>query len=130
MKQRFFAKLNSRAGESIAETLIALLISALALVMLAGAVSSAANVVTKSKKAMAEYYAADAILAQRPASVTDANVTKASATVKIAKSSGDGGRSVNVSYDCVSFRNTRLSAKPVISYDYTPASTSGGGGGS
>lgn len=49
MKKRLLAKLRGRAGESIAETLIALLISALALVMLAGAISSAANIVRTSK---------------------------------------------------------------------------------
>lgn len=49
MKKRIAAKLRGRAGESIAETLIALLISALALVMLAGAISSAANMITKSR---------------------------------------------------------------------------------
>ena len=41
-------KLHSKAGETIAETLVALLISALALVMLAGALSAAAKVITTS----------------------------------------------------------------------------------
>ena len=49
-------KLYSRAGESIGETLIALLISALALLMLAGAVSSASKIVTRNKAAMESYY--------------------------------------------------------------------------
>ena len=49
-------KLRSTAGESIGETLIALLISALALVMLAGAVSSASNIITRSNDAMNDYY--------------------------------------------------------------------------
>ena len=52
-------KLRSRKGESIGETLVALLISALALLMLAGAVSSAANIVTTSKNKMETYYTAD-----------------------------------------------------------------------
>ena len=51
------SKLRSRAGESIGETLVALLISALALVMLAGAVSSAAGIVKQSNEAMGRYYA-------------------------------------------------------------------------
>ena len=49
-------KLRGCKGESIGETLIALLISSLALLMLAGAVSSAANIVTTSKQKMVEYY--------------------------------------------------------------------------
>lgn len=60
MKEKVKGKLRSRAGESIGETLISLLISALALVMLAGAVSSAADIVKRSKKAMDQYYDANA----------------------------------------------------------------------
>lgn len=56
MKGKVFKKLRSRAGESIGETLIALLISALALLMLAGAVSSASRIVTRNKTAMEYYY--------------------------------------------------------------------------
>ncbi len=55
MMNRIKAKLRGRAGESIAETLIATLIAALALVMLAGAVASAARIVTTSRKAIEEY---------------------------------------------------------------------------
>lgn len=53
---RIRAKLRGKRGESIAETLIGLLISSLALVMLAGAVSSAANIVKNSRQAMRDYY--------------------------------------------------------------------------
>ena len=55
MKKRIIAKLRGKAGESIAETLIATLIAALALTMLAGAVGSAANIVTGSRKTMQTY---------------------------------------------------------------------------
>lgn len=56
MRRRIQSKIRSRAGESIGETLIALLISALALMMLAGAISSAARIVMRNKSAMEEYY--------------------------------------------------------------------------
>ena len=56
MKNPFLDKLRDRAGESIAETLVGLLISALALLMLAGALTSASNIVNKSKTAMEDYY--------------------------------------------------------------------------
>ena len=56
MRKRIQSKIKSRTGESIGETLIALLISALALIMLAGAISSAANIITRNKTAMEEYY--------------------------------------------------------------------------
>ena len=55
MINRIKKKLCGRAGESIAETLIATLIAALALVMLAGAVASAARIITTSRKAIEEY---------------------------------------------------------------------------
>lgn len=55
MIKRIKKKLCGNVGESIAETLVALLISALALVMLAGAISSAAKVIKDSKTAMDTY---------------------------------------------------------------------------
>ena len=56
MLRRMKNKLRSCVGESIGETLVALLIAALALLMLAGAVSSASRIVTRNKVAMEEYY--------------------------------------------------------------------------
>jgi len=55
MLKKIKAKLHGNAGESIAETLIATLIAALALVMLAGAVASAARIITDSRKAIEKY---------------------------------------------------------------------------
>ena len=52
-------KLNSQSGETIGETLVATLIAALALVMLAGAVSSGSNIILESKDKMNEYYEAN-----------------------------------------------------------------------
>lgn len=49
-------KLASQSGESIAETLVALLIASLALVMLAGAMSSSVDIVTGSKNKLDNYY--------------------------------------------------------------------------
>lgn len=54
------SKLRDTSGESIAETLIALLVSALALMMLAGAVDASTHVITRSKDKMTDYYAAEA----------------------------------------------------------------------
>ena len=56
MKEKIIRKLQSKAGDSIAEVLIALLISSLALVMLASMISSSANMITKSKSNMDDYY--------------------------------------------------------------------------
>ena len=56
MKEKIYNKILSNSGESIAETLVALLIAALGLVMLAGAVTASFNIVKNSKDKMTEYY--------------------------------------------------------------------------
>ena len=55
MLKKIKTKLRGKAGESIAETLISTLIAALALTMLAGAIGSAAKIVTGSRNAMQNY---------------------------------------------------------------------------
>ena len=49
-------KVRSRAGETIGETLVALLISSLALVMLAGTITAASSIIRNSKDKMDSYY--------------------------------------------------------------------------
>ena len=103
MNQRIVAKLRSQAGESIGETLVALLISALALLMLAGAISSAANMVRRSKTAMTAYYENDSSLAlvgesslQGEIAIGDGSLSQ---TFKIAYNKNEGfGDRVVVSY--------------------------------
>jgi len=62
MKTKLMEKLHSQAGESIAEVLIAVLISALALTMLAGMISSTVRMVNAGKEKMNTYYAENADL--------------------------------------------------------------------
>ena len=57
-------KLRRNAGESLAETLVALLISALAIVMLAGAIATATRLVTSSKNKLKTYYSNNEKLAK------------------------------------------------------------------
>lgn len=76
-------KLRSTAGESIAETLIAVLISALALVILAGAISATARIIIDSDNAMGRYYDMDANLATHSGTSSTLNVT-------ISKTDSDG----------------------------------------
>ena len=52
-------KLGGRGGETLAETLVALLISALAIVMLAGMITTSADMIHVSNRAFDEYYAAN-----------------------------------------------------------------------
>ena len=60
MRQWIKKKIHNQAGESIGETLVALLISALALMILAGAIGAATRIITRSNTAVKEYYDADA----------------------------------------------------------------------
>lgn len=109
MKKKTLAKLRSQSGESIAETLIALLISSLALVMLAGAVGSASRVITTSNAKMAEYYSMDNKLAEQKAEKADGSVT-----VSI-----EGNYSIKQQTDSVSYRfflNDAFGNTPVIAY--------------
>ena len=59
MKKKTLRKLRSQAGETIAEVLVALLISSVALIMLASMISSTNSMVTKSKNTMKDYYDAN-----------------------------------------------------------------------
>ena len=56
MRQNIKKKLRGSAGETITETLVALLVAALALVMLAGALTTAFRLITKSTGDLKTYY--------------------------------------------------------------------------
>ena len=56
LEKRTINKIRNLAGESIAETLIALLVAALALTMLAGAISGSASIITSGRNKLKEYY--------------------------------------------------------------------------
>ena len=66
MIQRIRNKIHSRKGETIGETLVALLISALALTMLAGAITAGSNMIKTSKDKISAYYNAAESMASLP----------------------------------------------------------------
>jgi len=112
LKKRMGRKLRSNAGESIGETLVALLISALALVMLAGAISSTANMITTSDAKMGEYYDGDDILVQQAASGGTAS------TITI---TGSDGTAETRNVSC--YTNAAFASKPVVAYQYVATGT-------
>lgn len=127
MKNRVLKKLYSQSGESIGETLIALLISALALVMLAGAVSAGMRIVTNSKAKMDEYYTVNNAIVAR---ATTAPTVKGTAAPGFSRNT----LTVNVSNllptgtipPATYWKNETLSAVPIIIYSIptqTPAPT-------
>ena len=75
MKKLVWKKLKEPSGETLTETLVALLIAALALVMLAGMISSTTRIVTQSKTTMNSYYAENNMVAEQGASEGTAYIT-------------------------------------------------------
>ena len=67
-------KLSGNQGDSIAEVLIALLISSLALVMLASMITSSSKMIISSKTKMEEYYSSSGALASPATSASPAPV--------------------------------------------------------
>ena len=75
MKRKIILKLRSSNGESLTETLVALLIAAIALVMLASMISSTTRIVTQSKAKMTEYYKANKTVAAQTGGGISGTVT-------------------------------------------------------
>lgn len=111
-------KLRSRAGESIGETMFALLISALALTMLAGAISSSGQVILKSERVMERYYegmnslAGSGVASGLSVQMKDDDT---GAIVKLFGGAEDEGEDVVVTYTV----NAVVPHKPVVSYRVT-----------
>ncbi len=101
-------KLNSRRGESIAETLVALLLSALALVMLAAAITSSTRVITASREKLKAYYDDN----EQSNGVVKMLSAEGSTTISITSSDDLPTQS----YTVACFVNDEFSQTPVISY--------------
>ena len=121
MKRRVFNKLSNQSGETIAETLVALLIASLALVMLAGAVSSAMNTVTRSKNTMDDYYTVNnALVVRSTAAPTKDGMTvnttngdyTGELTVSVPDLKHDNTAGIKVTY----WKNEQISGTQVITY--------------
>lgn len=112
--RRMIKRLRSRAGESLAETLVALLISALALLMLAGAISAATRVVTHSTAKLTDYYQGDRALVQ---GVAQNAGSSRSVTVNLADEAGE----VSQAFAAACYENTTFGAAAVDAYVAAPA---------
>lgn len=113
MNGRVKKKLFSQAGETIAETLIALLVSALALVMLAGAIGTAARIISQSETKMQQYYQANNTLASPG---TGEEGKKGTATIGFTKSGGSIKLVDTDSFSVKYTKNDEISSKPVVAY--------------
>lgn len=75
LRAKIISKLKGKAGESLAEVLIALLIAALAMTMLASVISTTARIVNESKTKIGKYYDANNTLESKPVTNSKATVT-------------------------------------------------------
>lgn len=111
MFEKLKRKLHSQAGESIGETLVSLLIASLALVMLAGAISSSYNVIMKGRNQLNQYYSAN----EQPSGVVQmaSGGSAVENGITIRDSTGAiSPRSCKVTY----YKNDQFNGKTVVAY--------------
>lgn len=104
------SKLNSRSGETLAETLIAVLISALALVLLLSMITASSRLIQNGEAKMQEMYDGSKKIEQ-------AEITPYDATVKINDNALDGLGEILVNVKLYKDADSSLSK-----YEYNPAS--------
>ena len=110
MKKKIKARVRSQAGETIAETLVALLISSLALLMLAGAVSAAVRMVLRSKNKLEAYYVQDENVAAHKTAAGTMTVTLTEESDGLSETIGP------FTYTGNYYQNDELGRITVISY--------------
>ena len=111
---RIRRKIQSNTGESIAETLVAVLLIALALTMLAAMISSTANMVKTSETKMNEYY-------EKNAALETFSSTDSQTSIVIAVTTTGDGSSNTIESPQVDYKlNDAFSNKPVVAYRLHP----------
>lgn len=103
-------KLNNRSGETLAETLIAVLISALALVLLLSMITASSRLIQNGEAKIQEMYDGSKKIEQ-------AEITPFDATVKINDNALDGLEEISVNVKLYKDADSSLSK-----YEYNPAS--------
>ncbi len=105
-------KIKSRAGESLAETLVSLLIASCALVMLAGTLSAASGIIIKGRDRLKAYYSENELpggVVKRGSEGTEPAGTE---DIIIKDKENNFTQSFNVTY----YKNDKFARKPVIAY--------------
>lgn len=113
MIRKSLEKLKNHSGESIAETLVAMLISTLALLVLAGAITTATNLISKSSTSLDEYYSANNNLDN------GSGTSSSTATVTVAGSDTSSSSADAVTWvkcSVTTYENTTIGSNPVIAY--------------
>ena len=116
MREKLKQKLKSRAGESISETLVALMIAALGLVMLAVAVTTTSDLVLTSRNRLDAYYAAneegDGVV-KMTGSARSGNVVLTDASNASLTGDGLAEQTLEVEY----YVNDAFGRNPVVAYE-------------
>ncbi len=110
--KRMRRKFISQTGESIGETLVALLIAVLALVMLAGALSASNGVVMKGRNKLDEYYSANDTVSGVVRRTSGGTSVSGGITIKD-ETSVISETSYNITY----YKNAEFENKAVIAYE-------------
>ncbi len=109
--KKFFSrigkKLKGRRGDSIAEVLIALLISSVALVMLASMISSSSSMIDSSRKNIESYYS------KASDELTGSGTPKFTGTAKLVASDSTVKTSYSVNY----YVNDNINKHPVVTFE-------------
>lgn len=122
---RALKRLRSERGESLTEVLAAIVVGALAILLLVGAVNAAANINRNSRAAMDTYYQANNELVARAGSDVQTGhgnvveIVEDSSHSHVAWSSGD----LEASYAIA----TETSDVPIVSYEYAGEAAGGPG---
>ena len=115
--------MNTSRGETIAETLIALLISSVGLMMLASMIAAGARLISESRQKYAAYYEKNNIVAEQADDGAAMTVTISPAAV------GDADTIKTTEVEVIGFRNETMERTPVISYRSELSSGDEPGGG-
>lgn len=117
--KRIKRKLKSEKGESIAEVLVALLVSMLGLVLLASMITTSVNIVTKSKENTKKYVVAENYLVNptgtAPTGVSSGGGKVSSGDMTLAPGVGGSANPISVNY----YSNTVFGTRPIIAYKKT-----------
>ena len=113
LRERTAGKLLRGRGESITEVLVALLISAIALLMLAGMISSSSKMLFESERNIKSYVEGENLLADQGASSLTGSVSVKDESGTLWRLTDEHG---STGIDVLYFENRTLGKMSVVSY--------------
>lgn len=110
--RKFKNKITDQSGESLGEVLVALLVSSLALLMLAGVISASGKIMTQSKGKMTDYYKNSNLMVQHNSGSTGTMI----ATLTEESTSSDINIVPNTSAINVTYYENKSFNNKIVSY--------------